>query len=178
MPEARLEATPFVSVPSHAHPSLPPISPRATSTRGGMWRSQSTSTHSAANNNNSSAHFRRHLCQMEARIAQKESFRSPRCHFALRGCRTAVPFSDIELWGSVAFADCVPWLFIWPPSSEGQLQGQARVNCRVRCRRVIGRGSGGSLTSSAPGEPTSRLPHGSCGRAPEPTHPAAMPLTH
>ena len=38
-------------------------------------------------------------CQIEARVAQTESFRLRR-HFALGGYRTALPFSDNELWGS------------------------------------------------------------------------------
>ena len=73
---------------------------------------QSTSTNSAGNNSNSSAHVRRHLCQMEARVAQRRAFdrhvatlhseaAAQLCHSRTSNCggQRSNP------------ADCVHWLF-------------------------------------------------------------------
>ena len=141
-----------------------------------MLHAQSTSTNSAGNNNNSSAHVRRHLCQMEARIAQRRAFDR---HVAILHSEAAahscaiLGHRTVGQWGSENLLTAF--------TGYSLCRRQPRVYCRVK-GFVAGVGYRGSLTTSAPGERTSRLPHGSCGRAPEPyrgkPHPSQVSWTH
>ena len=143
------------------------------------WRhAQSTSTNSAGNNNNSSAHVRRHLCQMEARVAQRRAFDR---HVAILHSEAAAQLCHSRTSNCVGQRTHPPTAF--PGYSFGHRQ--PRVYCRVKgsiAGFVAGLFLGKVPAAHSPPQlqvnTRHRLPHGSCGRAPEPTHPAAMPLTH
>ena len=92
---------------------------------GGMrWlHAQSTSTNSAGNNSNSSAHVRRHLCQMEARVAQRRAFDR---HVATLHSEAAAQLCHSRT-SNCGAAYLSPTAF--PGYSFGRRE---RVNCRLR----------------------------------------------